>query len=348
MPEYESFQGTMGEIGSSAAVLAAGRLSDELHDSVNQAATAWQNLKAGWTRQTDERDRQIDFEAIEEFQSIFLNSQIVLERFVHTQERALSVLLYCLGATVILVIGILAIVEVENERDRRAARRTQLLAQNTLGIQERERARIARALHDSLAQELSLATLEAELIAGSISRSDAETTGISEKLNARLRRSIDWVRTLAYELRPAEIDNVGLGAAISTFCEERAAENRLRFTWHVSDKGENLATEKAINIYRIVQESVTNAMRHSRADELILDLKMGVRKIELTVADNGIGMHRDRSQVNGTHHGLGIAGMQERARMLGATMHIDSSAGRGTTIRLTVPVDRPMKPQESL
>ncbi len=341
LPEYQSFRTQMEETDLSAAIRAAARISDELDASVSRTIAAWRTLNATWSG-------PVDNARVDEFQSHLLESQAVFEGFVHIQERAISVLLYCLGATIVLVIVVFVIVEVENERARRAALRTRLLAQNTLEIQEKERERISRDLHDSLAQELSLATLETELIARSISPLEEEATRTSKRLNARLRSAIDWVRTLAYELRPVETDKVGLTAAVSSFCEERAVDDHLSFTWCVRGETRNLSADKAINIYRIVQESVTNAIRHSEANQLNLDLRASARKIELTVVDNGIGMARNTGSPNATDHGLGIAGMEERARMLGATLSIESVGGQGTTIRLIVPIGKPGNGQKPL
>ena len=339
LPEYQSFRIQMEGTDLSAAIRAAARISDELDASVSRTIAAWRTLNATWSG-------PVDNVRVDEFQSLLLESQAVFEGFVHTQERAISVLLYCLGATIVLVIVVFVIVEVENERARRGALRTRLLAQNTLEIQEKERARISRDLHDSLVQELSLATLETELIARSISRLEEEATRTSEKLNARLRNAIDWVRTLAYELRPVEIDKVGLAAAISSFCEERAVDDHLSFTWCVRGETERLSADRAINIYRIAQESVTNAIRHSGANQLDLDLRASARKIELTVSDNGVGMEKKTGRLSGTDHGLGIAGMEERARMLGTTLSVESVSGQGTTIRLIVPIRESENGQE--
>ncbi len=355
LSEYQRFRTQMEETDSSAAIRAAARMSDDLETSVAQTLAAWQTLDAMWSGTADDTNQvpgtvrsPVAVALIDGFQSHLLESQVVLECFVHTEERAISVLLYCLGATIVLVIVVFIIVEVENERARRVALRTQLLAQNTLEIQEKERARIARDLHDSLVQELSLATLETELIAKSINRSEQEATWTSAKLNARLRSAIDWVRTLAYELRPVEIDKVGLVAAISSFCEERAVDNHLSFTWCVQGETQSLSADKAINIYRIAQESVTNAIRHSGATQLNLDLRAGARKIELTVTDNGVGMERNTGRLSGALHGLGIAGMEERARMLGTTLSMESASGRGTTIRLIVSMGKAGNGQEPL
>jgi len=352
LPEYQRFRALMEETSSSTPIQAAGQLSDKLGNSVSRTVTSWRVLDSTWAGTVDEAiglseasQSSFMFERIDWFQATLLESQVALEGFVKTQERASAVLLYCLAATIVLVIGVFVLVEVENERARRTAFRTQLLAQSTMEIQERERARIARGLHDSLAQELSLATMETEFISRSIGESHGEAVHTSENLKARLVRSVDWVRNLAYDLRPAEIDDIGLAAAITTFCEECAVGNHISFNWHLNGQIRNLPSDKAINIYRIVQESITNALRHSRADRLTLELQASEEQIELTIADNGIGMGRSSGEIKNSRSGLGIAGMEERARMLDGTLSIHSQHGRGTVVHLTVLADTPANGQ---
>ncbi|MBU8914381.1 MAG: sensor histidine kinase [Spirochaetales bacterium] len=354
LPEYQRFRALIEETGSSAPIRAAGQLSSELGNSVTRTMASWRALDSTWAGTVDEPIGLPDasrsplmLAQTDSFQTALLDSQVVLDSFVNTQERASAVLLYCLAATIVLVIVVFVIVEAESERARRNAFRTQLLAQSTIEIQEQERARIARGLHDSLAQELSLATMETEFIRASIGESRGEAVHTSTNLKARLVRSVDWVRNLAYELRPAEIDDIGLAAAITTFCEERAPGNHVSFNWHVNGEIKNLPSDKAINIYRIVQESVTNALRHSRADRLTLELQASEEQIELTVADNGIGMGRSSGEISSTHSGLGVAGMKERARMLDGALSIHSQRRRGTVVQLTVPLDKPENGRKS-
>lgn len=348
LPEYRHFDNLVAETRSSVAILAAGQLSPELNQAVSEVVSTWQDVKSQWgtqvgaaIRDTDDNPMAASFRSMDLLQSTLLKSRDALGRFVATQERALSVLLFCLGATIVLVIVVSTLVEAENERNRRAALRTRLLARNTLATQERERARIAHSLHDSLAQELSLAKLESEIIRRSVSPAGDEGARTVERLNLRLSASIDWVRNLAYELRPAEIDAVGLAFAVRSYCQEVAAGQDVSFDWTVGDEIGQIPTEHAMNVYRIVQEAITNAVRHSRASRIMLNLQTVDRSIELVVSDNGTGMGRDPTRRDEVRNGLGIAGMEERAQMLNATLTIDSRQGQGTTVRLLVPIDAP-------
>jgi signal transduction histidine kinase len=346
MPEYLAFRASVEKADSSAAVTSAAELSPELRDLVARVTSSWSTLQAEWAGHTVGTLRSLDsavgtaaLGSMDRFETTLLRSQQALGEFVSTQQRALSVLLFCLGATIVLVIVVFVVIEAENERARRAALRTQMLARNTIRTQEHERERIAHDLHDSLAQELSLATLEAELIERNVNDSPAEAHETLRKLKARLRGSIDWIRNLAYELRPAEIDSVGLAGAVTMFCRQQSDGAGPDITWDIDAEVERIPAERAIDLYRIVQESVTNAVRHARATQLAVTLHVRTGQLVLTVADNGVGIAGTELGMNGKRRGLGIAGMEERAAMLGAELAIRPAGERGTEVRLSMPLE---------
>lgn len=198
--------------------------------------------------------------------------------------------------------------------------------------------RIAHSLHDGLAQELSLAALESDLLRHSMDAEEAETANVVRRLHDRLRIAIDWVRNLAYELQPTEIDKVGLAAALASFCSEMNSKSPVNLSWEVDDDTGNLPTPKAINIYRIAQEAVTNAIRHSQATNVSLELRSGNRQLELVVRDDGIGINAVAHTHNGNRYGLGIEGMRQRSKMLGSDLQIASRSGGGTMVRLSIPI----------
>jgi len=339
LPEFQTFAESMNEMTRSPALEAAGRLSDQLRASLTRATAAWSRLSAEWLLWSSAdgslypgmRDREV-----ETFQSLLSTSRVELETFVLTQERAMWVLLYCLGATIVLVVVVFVVVESENERARRRALRTRVLAQNAIEIQERERERIAHGLHDSLAQELSLAILETETLAESTAPVAPDSEEVFSRISERLRRCVAWARNTAYELRPAELDTIGLGPAISEFCAERAAASDMSFTWEIGGECDRLTAGQAINIYRIAQEAVTNALQHSGGKTLRLELELRPERVDLVVSDDGRGFQVGSDSRHRSRYGLGLAGLEERARMINANVRVRSTRGRGTTVTLTV------------
>jgi signal transduction histidine kinase len=229
--------------------------------------------------------------------------------------------LYVLGATILATIGIFWLVERETTVDRAAAIRVQSFAQSAIGTQEEERARIARALHDTLAQELSVLIMQLS--------DDSVAPGRLNDVRKRLLDAVNWLRNLSYELHPAEISQVGLGGALSSYCEEISARRNVRVFCSVADDVA-CSESDAINLYRIGQEAVTNAIKHSDASEVRVTLQNERSTLVLSIEDNGSGFSPGAAARR--REGLGITGMQERAKLAGGELSIASSLGEGTRV----------------
>jgi two-component system sensor histidine kinase UhpB len=209
------------------------------------------------------------------------------------------------------------------EHERRDSARRELAAQ------ERERARIARELHDEVGQNLTaLAMLLTRLADGS-----------DEDLARRLRAArestlgtVDDVRRIARQLRPDLLDELGLTAALATLCERMSEATGLRIVRELPTDLPELSPEVQTVLYRVAQESLTNVMRHAQAGEARLTLTVGGdESVVLRVDDDGIGLG-DAKDI-GT--GGGIRGMRERALLVGGELELAS--GAGTTVTLSVP-----------
>ena len=336
LPTLERFTDMFEQANSSPLIRASSQLSGPLNESSRELELAWRNfISVGQEWATGSAGPASMRMAQERLQSRLFVTRAAIEELVETQERALTVLLYCLGATVAVVIVVFVIVELEAERSRQAALQNSRLAMNTLGIQEAERTRIAHDLHDSLAQDLSVAVLEAESIAGTARDQPAVALSAAQSLRARLGTMIGWVRNLAYELHPPEIDAVGLVPAVQRYCEEQAVASNVKI--HVNSPAEPTFVDEraAINLYRIVQEAVTNALRHGQPALVQVNLEQKTDRVVVTVRDDGRGIQEGSNKSSPT--GLGIAGMKERALMLGATFKVTSHRGRGTTISCSIP-----------
>ncbi len=200
-----------------------------------------------------------------------------------------------------------------------------------LRAQEEERARVARDLHDEVNQSLTglLLRLEAvrEAAPPELEPELAETRNLA---NQAMRELL----SLARQLRPTALDDLGLAAAIAGQVEQL---ERSGLTVELTTEGDfsDLDDDLQLVTYRVAQESLTNAARHSEARRIAVTLRRSGDGVELEVADDGRGFAFEQSE-----RGLGIGGMRERALLIGAELTIESRPGHGTTVRLTVPFSR--------
>jgi two-component system sensor histidine kinase UhpB len=211
------------------------------------------------------------------------------------------------------------------ERARREAARTALRAQ------EAERLRIARELHDEIGQTLTAVMLEAERAAeGDPALAPRELGRITDAL----RDSLDEVRRIARELRPEALDDLGLVSALMALCSRVDAQAGPRVRRTLNGKLPPLSPETELVIYRVAQESLTNALRHADAKTVNIGLEGSEERVILSVTDDGTGMPDEPPR--GT---AGIAGMRERALLVGGRLSIESRPGEGTEVRLEVSPD---------
>jgi two-component system, NarL family, sensor histidine kinase UhpB len=208
------------------------------------------------------------------------------------------------------------------ESARREAARTALRAQ------EAERLRIARELHDEIGQTLTAVMLEAERAAdGDPALAQSELGRVTRALH----ESLDEVRRIARELRPEALDDLGLVSALIALCSRVDAPGGPRVRRAFQGKLPPLSPEVELVIYRVAQESLTNALRHARAETVVVALEGSEDRVTLAVTDDGIGMPGEPP--TGT---AGIAGMRERSLLVGGRLSIESRPGEGTEVRLEV------------
>jgi two-component system sensor histidine kinase UhpB len=213
----------------------------------------------------------------------------------------------------------------ESERQQSAGR--------ALAAQEEERLRIARELHDQVGQTLTAVTIQADRaveIEGPVPKA------MLEQIAGAARDGLDDVRRIARELRPEALDDLGLVNALITLCTRMSAQSAIRVERNFASGLPPLAPEAELVIYRVAQESLTNAIRH--ADPSTVQVSLGSRPgaVVLTVRDDGCGMSNAPPQDT-----AGISGMRERALLLHGRLSIDSQPGQGTQVTLEIPVDQP-------
>ncbi|MGE3886724.1 MAG: sensor histidine kinase, partial [Vicinamibacterales bacterium] len=157
-------------------------------------------------------------------------------------------------------------------------------------------------------------------------------------MGEQIDRAIDAVRRLSSELRPPVLDRLGLAAAVDWLVRDRESKSGLAIVLNLHDLREPIHPQVSITLFRIVQEALTNVIRHARATEVAIDLTGHDTTLSLSIHDNGIGLNPSIAE---GPHSLGILGMRERVRLVGGTFRIDGGPGRGTTITVEVPREPP-------
>ncbi|KAF2776616.1 HAMP domain-containing sensor histidine kinase [Streptomyces coelicoflavus] len=196
--------------------------------------------------------------------------------------------------------------------------------------QEAERRRIAQELHDEVGQSMT-----AILLVLGRAADDADEPLRDELHQAQeiTRESLDEVRRLVRRLRPGVLDDLGLISALSSLTHDFATHTGLRVVRRFDADLPALDHETELVLYRVAQESLTNAARHADAERLEVGLARADDAVTLTITDDGRG-------IEAAHEGAGIRGMRERALLIGAALDITSTSGAGTRIRLTAPLPR--------
>jgi PAS domain S-box-containing protein len=237
---------------------------------------------------------------------------------------------------------------VEDITDRRRAeaarqateRALRLLSGRLLRLQDEERRRIARELHDSLAQILAALSMNLQLAgraAGLLPEAARQALADSQSLADQCALEI---RTMSYLLHPPLLDEAGLASALSWYCEGLSARSGLRIRLDVKQPIGRLHSDIETAVFRVAQESLTNIHRHSGSEEAAIRLAQDDGYLDLEVSDRGWGipkdvLHKIASEPAGL--GVGIAGMRERVRQLGGRLEIVSGAS-GTSVRARIPI----------
>ncbi|SEE07775.1 sensor histidine kinase [Streptomyces sp. KS_5] len=210
----------------------------------------------------------------------------------------------------------------EHERATSSAR--------ALLAQEAERRRIAQELHDEVGQSMTAILLVLKRAADDAPEPLREDLQQAQEIT---RESLDEVRRLVRRLRPGVLEDLGLVSALTSLSQDFATHTGLRVVRRLDGDLPVLDHESELVLYRVAQESLTNAARHADARRVEVTLHGADEAVVLEIADDGRG-------IEAACEGAGIRGMRERALLAGATLDITSTPGTGTRIRLTAPVPR--------
>jgi PAS domain S-box-containing protein len=220
---------------------------------------------------------------------------------------------------------------------RESDKELRILSNQLLSTEEKERKRIARELHDGIGQALSAIKFSVENSLRELrNRPNRSELKPLEAIIPLTQKTIEEVRRIVKDLRPAILDDLGILATITWFCREfQKVYANIEIKKDIDIREKDIPSPLKTVIYRILQEALNNIAKHSRADAVQLGLKRKNSRIELKVHDNGRGFDfRKAISLKASRRGFGLASMRERAELSGGVFTIDSSAGKGTTVRL--------------
>jgi len=222
------------------------------------------------------------------------------------------------------------------EQVRDSHQQLQSLSRRLVQVQETERRTIARELHDEASQALTSLMVGLRLLEQEINN-PTQAVKLANDLKQTTNSVLENLHRLAMDLRPASLDHLGLIAALRQYIKTFSQQHQIKIQFETDEaESERLASTVEINLYRIVQEALTNVIRHAQATQADVILKRRGDTLVTIIEDNGIGFDAETAKQSGR---LGLLGMRERAEMLGGTLTIESTLGTSTTIYVEIPYD---------
>jgi len=226
--------------------------------------------------------------------------------------------------------------QIRHSQLQRAHAAQQAFSRQLIASQEAERKRIAGELHDSLGQSLAIIKNRALLSLSTPSDHERALEQLRE-ISEASTEAIGELKEIAHDLRPYQLDRLGLTSAIESMIKNMAEARDLRLTLQFDRIDGLFSSEQEINIFRIVQEGINNVAKHAEATEATVTIRKNSGSLEIVVRDNGRGFVSGADAVNGgTRGGFGLTGIAERARLLGGSCDLSSIPGQGTTITITI------------
>lgn len=258
------------------------------------------------------------------------------ERWMHWAARGI-----CDAAGALLEIQVVGrdVTELRRAMDALGAARERLqrLSRRLLEVQEDERRHLARELHDDIGQGLTAIKINLESVSRGREGASMETR-VGEALEAT-RHTIERVRQLSINLRPLQLDDLGLVAALRSHLDRQAKLGRLAPHFEIQEVPAKLTAEVEIACFRVAQEAINNIVRHARAGNIWLRLFVAGERLALSVRDDGAGFDVATAQRRAAvGESLGVISMEERVALAGGTLQIHSAPGQGTVVVASFPV----------
>src|SRR5262249_21307497 len=202
-------------------------------------------------------------------------------------------------------------------------------------IQEEERARIARDLHDDINQQLAMLALEIDQLAQDRYYRTNETNSRLTAVRDRIGKISSKVQSISHQLHSPQLEVLGIAAAMRSFCTEFASRHKVRIDFTHEDIPSGVPREISLCLFRVLQEALHNAVKHSNARHCQVRLRCSENQLQLTISDRGTGFDTRTATSKG---GLGLISMRERVRLVNGRFVIESKPMAGTTVDVRVPL----------
>jgi PAS domain S-box-containing protein len=208
------------------------------------------------------------------------------------------------------------------------------ISSRLIEAQEQERTRIARELHDDFSQRMALLSIELDLLKKDIPGLNGDVLNRVDRLREQTREMGSDIQALSHELHSSALDHLGIVVAMRGFCHEFGEKQKFEIEFHNEDLPSPVSPDVALCLYRVLQEALHNAAKHSRASQVNVHFLGMSGEFRLTVSDDGVGF--DVDSVN-KGRGLGLISMRERAKLVNGTFSIFSKLNHGTEINVRIP-----------
>ena len=256
------------------------------------------------------------------------------------------------GMTVITVLNLILVIAIYSLERREIVQRERIrktledqvrertaelseLSSNLQNVQEEERARLAHDIHDELGSILVTAKMDLSWVYSRLKDRDPVLSQKLARAMGSLDEGVDIKRRIIEDLRPTLLDSMGLGAAIDWYVNHTCQRGNLKCELSVNPADIQLPSPISIALFRVLQEALTNILRHAKATNAWITLEQKKGGLTFVIRDDGIGLSRESEQKKLAH---GILGMRQRITSLGGQFQIGSEPGTGTTIRISVPL----------
>jgi signal transduction histidine kinase len=242
------------------------------------------------------------------------------------------------SALLLVIAGMIYILRLERQTQLRyldldrSRHELQRLSSRLVDAQESERRAISRELHDEIGQSLGALLVDLSRLSASLPPDRPEVKEQVDRMKSVAESSVQAVRNIALLLRPSMLDDLGLGPALEWQGREVSRRSDIEVEVHAEGVPGDLPPDYATTIYRLVQEALNNAVRHSGAKTAKVEVEPSGHRIRVRISDDGRGFDPKRTR------GLGILGMEERVKRLGGDFTVDSAPGRGTAILAELPL----------
>lgn len=227
--------------------------------------------------------------------------------------------------------------EIQIKGRERAEASLKILSKHLLTVQEEERKRIARDLHDGVNQILSVVKLKLHSIERSVSDREQVFTNLNTSMEL-LEKAINEIRTISQNLRPLILDDLGLKASLRSVIKELSKRRKIKIELKIDRFTNNLPSEIELQLYRIIQEALNNIDKHSKAQNVKVIINVKNDRLNIFIKDDGKGFIIEKNLPKNLKKGkYGLIGMKERTESLGGTFNIKSIIGQSTEINISLP-----------